>query len=160
MDSAEKELTILRDNKNKLLSLGILYPKYDNLIALTRFQEYLITGRCQALEGADGAYNLFEIECRTDMIIKKLEDISDKLEQIKENQYQLYYVMNEIQENQKELQTLFSNAFEDIHYTLSSIEQQGKEANFYLNEISKNSSLTAQTVDKALPTVFKLEALF
>ena len=148
LESTEEELQALQDNKNKLLSLGVLYPKYDNLIALTRIQEYLITGRCTVLDGPDGAYNLFETEYRSDLIIKKLDDISDKLEQIKENQYQLYYVVSEIQENQRNLHTLFSNAFTEITDALDDISQKGEKANEHLAEISRNSSLTAYNTAK------------
>lgn len=137
----EEELLTLYDNKNKLLSMGVLYPKYDNLVALTRFQEYFLTGRCQELEGADGAYNLFENEYRADLIINKLDDISEKLDQIKENQYQLYYVMEDIQKNQMHLQTLLSDAFNEITENLETIAAQGKEANAYLANISKNTKL-------------------
>lgn len=40
----------------------IIYPKYQELFPVSRFYEYLSTGRCRGLEGYGGAYNLYENE--------------------------------------------------------------------------------------------------
>lgn len=52
--------------------------------------EYLLSGRCDKLEGPDGAYNFYEMELRQNIIIAQLSNIIDNLEQIKNNQYSLY----------------------------------------------------------------------
>ena len=58
------------------------------------FFEYLSAGRCDALEGTYGAYNLYESECRANLIISQLNQIFESLEQIKKNQFTVY---NELQ---------------------------------------------------------------
>jgi hypothetical protein len=58
--------------------------------------EYLDSGRCSALEGPDGAYNLYESELRQNYIISKLDTIINQLDMIRENQYYLYTAMQDI----------------------------------------------------------------
>ena len=71
-------------------SLDIVFGKYRNLVALTRFYEYLLAGRCKTLEGADGAYNIYESEIRMDALITDMGQVLKKLDDIKKGQYLLY----------------------------------------------------------------------
>lgn len=86
-----------------LYSEDIIYPKYRNLVAISAINEYLMSGRCDKLEGPDGAYNLYEMELRQNIIIGQLSSIINNIEQIRNNQYSLYqelqksnYTINEI----------------------------------------------------------------
>lgn len=83
-------------------SIDLIYPKYRNLVAMCSIYEYFQSGRCDALTGHEGAYNIYESEVRFGMILTKLEDIGTKLDRIKENQSILYYAIdhgNRISEN-------------------------------------------------------------
>lgn len=90
LDNIEKQLTELNDLRVQLVELldkiyakGSIHPKYQhNYIASAMFYEYIDTKRCSALEGADGAYNLFENELRMNTIIGKLDVVIDKLDSI------------------------------------------------------------------------------
>ena len=84
---------------DKLYSVDVIYPKYHTLPALTSIYEYLVTGRCEELSGAHGAYNLYEDEIRKDTIISQLNTVIENLEQIKQNQYMLYEQVKGIQQN-------------------------------------------------------------
>ena len=84
---------------DKLYSVDVIYPKYHTLPALTSIYEYLVTGRCEELSGAHGAYNLYEDEIRKDTIISQLNTVIENLEQIKQNQYMLYEQEKGIQQN-------------------------------------------------------------
>ena len=84
---------------DKLYSVDVIYPKYRTLPALTSIYEYLVTGRCEELSGAHGAYNLYEDEIRKDTIISQLNTVIENLEQIKQNQYMLYEQVKGIQQN-------------------------------------------------------------
>lgn len=46
----------------ELYSSDIIYSKYQAPLPVSRFYEYLSSGRCSRLEGYDGAYNLYENE--------------------------------------------------------------------------------------------------
>ncbi|MBR4711255.1 MAG: hypothetical protein IKP10_04430 [Clostridia bacterium] len=77
----------------------VIYPKYRALPALTSIYEYLSSGRCSTLTGADGAYNLYETETRQNIIIGQLSAVIENLEQIRTNQYVLYQEMRRINES-------------------------------------------------------------
>lgn len=111
----------------QLYSENIIYPKYRNLVAISSIYEYLDSGRCEQLEGADGAYNIYEMEIRLDRIITKLDVIIVNLEQIRNNQFYLYSAINEL----KTKIDVVTNAI---------IENTNK-----LNEIEVNTAITAYT---------------
>jgi len=71
-------------------SQGVIFPKYRNIIAVSAFYDYLASGRCDSLEGASGAYNLYETELRQNIIIAQLSLILKNINSIKDNQYSLY----------------------------------------------------------------------
>ncbi len=92
-----EEINILKQNYqqtlgilNKLYSLNIIFPKYQGLVPICSFYEYFCSGRCNTLEGHEGAYNIYESELRQNLIIDKLDIVIDKLEQIESAQYMLY----------------------------------------------------------------------
>ena len=83
----------LNDSKRTLstyYSADVIFPKYRNLPALTSIYEYITSGRCAELAGANGAYNLYENELRQNTVIAQLNTIISNLEQIRQNQYTLY----------------------------------------------------------------------
>ena len=85
------------DIREKLYARNVMYPKYQNLPALTSIYEYFITGRCEELTGPHGAYNMYEDEMRKDTVISQLSTVIANLEQIKQNQYMLYQQVKTIQ---------------------------------------------------------------
>lgn len=95
---AEKQTMIQHSNAIQELekaldmhyNMGILFSKYRNLVAVATIDEYLQSGRCDTLEGSNGAYNLYEMELRQNIIIGQLTMVLDNIEQIRNNQYTLY----------------------------------------------------------------------
>lgn len=83
-------LLSLQKALHELYAQNVVYPKYRNIVAITTISEYLMSGRCSALEGSEGAYNLFESEIRQNIVINQLSVIIDNLEQIRNNQFMLY----------------------------------------------------------------------
>lgn len=123
----QKTLVDTQKELDLLYSKDIIYSKYRNIIAIASIYEYLDSGRCEQLEGADGAYNIYEMEVRLDRIITKLDVVINNLEQIKNNQYYLYSAINE-------LKPYIENTSKAI------IENTEK-----LNEIGVNTAVTAYT---------------
>ena len=96
MSKHNSALSTLETALEQLYAENIIFPKYRNFVAISAINEYLLSGRCDKLEGPDGAYNLYEMELRQNIIISQLSSILDDLEQIKNNQFSLY---NEIQKS-------------------------------------------------------------
>ena len=106
---AKRKLKILNQELTELISLyketkatldiyydkNIVFPKYRNLVAISSFHEYLSSGRCSCLEGHEGAYNIFEDEILHKIIIRKLDEVIEHLENIESNQYMLYSAIKE-----------------------------------------------------------------
>ena len=85
--------------REELYSFNIIYGKYRNIVAVSSFLDYFMSGRCETLDGSTGAYNLYEQESRTDIIINKMDIIIDKLDQIAENQFYIYNKICEVKDS-------------------------------------------------------------
>ena len=111
-----QQLAAVRSQKEKtmdalqlLYGRNIIYPKYRTIVPVTMFCEYMESGRCEALDGADGAYNKYEDELHMDLILDTLSSIksvlgrissqigsiSGQLKKIQQNQYLLYQELQE-----------------------------------------------------------------
>lgn len=109
----EQKIAILKTERGRILTkyheimasldkaykLNILHPKYQNIVAVCSLYEYVDSGRCTQLAGHEGGYNIFETEKRMNMICIKLDEVINKLNQIQENQQELYYVINNSNKN-------------------------------------------------------------
>lgn len=93
VDQHENTLRTLEKTLEIHYGSNVVFPKYRNMVAMTMINEYLMSGRCYELEGPNGAYNLYEMELRQNIIIGQLSSIITNLEQIRENQYSLYQEM-------------------------------------------------------------------
>lgn len=90
LNELRKTLISARD---RLYSADIIYVKYRDLVSISTIYEYFVSGRCSELEGKDGAYNLYESELRSNIIIDSLGQIASDLQQIKNGQFALYREM-------------------------------------------------------------------
>ena len=75
---------------------GVVFPKYHNLVAISSFYEYVCSGRCESLDGVNGAYNIYENEIRMNAVISQLSQVIEKLDAIKEGQYVLYSAISKV----------------------------------------------------------------
>lgn len=69
---------------------NIVFPKYRNMVMVCSLYEYVCTGRCDTLEGHEGAYNLLELEIRLDKIVTGLDRVIELLGRIQQSQYMVY----------------------------------------------------------------------
>lgn len=95
----DENKNLTKNTLNKFYEKDVIFPKYRNLPALTSIYEYILSGRCEELTGATGAYNLYEEELRKDIVIAQLNTIISNLEQIRQNQYMLYEEIKKVQRN-------------------------------------------------------------
>ena len=130
----------LRDSQMRLQTLysyGIVFPKYQNFVMISSIHEYICSGRCSTLEGHEGAYNILEMELRLDRIEGKLDNIIQKLNQIKDNQYTIYYA---IQEAKNQCSALVENSV-NIEKRLGELVTAGENTNATIDSLHKNSEI-------------------
>lgn len=139
IEEAEELLRKMIECRSKLYGYNVIFPKYQNWIAITTFYEYLMAGRCDMLEGTNGAYNLYETEIRANLVISQLSQIIESLEQVKANQYMLYSELKNINQNMETLNSSMSSALQ----TLNNISQNTEKMGTSLENISQNTDVIA-----------------
>lgn len=92
--SVEESLQQTRQALNSLYKMDIIHPDYRHIVALSSIYKYLDRGLCSELTGSHGAYNLFEEEVRFNIIYGKLDGIISRLDQINDNQRDVYDAIN------------------------------------------------------------------
>lgn len=84
------ELNTTMQNLSDLYAKNLLPAIYRNFIAVSTMYGYLETRRCTTVEGHGGIYDTYERDMQVNRIITKLDEISEKLDVIRENQHDLY----------------------------------------------------------------------
>ena len=129
--------------RNELYAAGIIFGKYQNAVALSSFYEYLMSGRCEKLEGTNGAYNLYESEVRANRVIEQLDTVIDSLNQIKANQYMMYSAMCSMKQELTQLNDTMNSALSAIY----NIENSASDAVIQLEGISQIGTTIAKNSD-------------
>jgi len=103
----------------KLYDLDIIYSKYRSIVPISRFCEYMESGRREKLQGADGMYDLYEQELIAKAIVgglgeinkniltmgEAILDVSRQLAGVQHNQMLLYNAINESNEIAKDIRS-------------------------------------------------------
>ena len=129
---AEKALRELYAVRKCLYDSGVIFPKYCNFVAISSFNEYLSSGRCTTLEGANGAYNIYESEIRADRVIEQLSEVVNSLHRIEKNQFLIYSAIQETNEQLRKLNSSMGEAIKEM-----------KEINIQTKDIANSSKVTA-----------------
>jgi hypothetical protein len=129
----KKTASILDD----MYSYDIVYVKYRSLIPICTFYEYLESGRCDSLEGAHGAYNLYENEIRLDTIINKLDVVISKLDEIMDNQRMLYDEMVRVKKENKKI----CKKLDNLSYDLQEIRNNSTIIEYNTRIASQNTEI-------------------
>ena len=124
-----------------LYNVGVIYPKYRHLIAVAMFCEYIQSGRCSELEGANGAYNLYETELRQNIIIDSLQKIISLLEDIKKTQYLIYGAMVESNRISTDTNYQLGIIQNEIIAGQQNVKASAELAAFYARETARNSRI-------------------
>ena len=143
LPNLNKALSESKAMLEQLYSADIVHPKYRGMAKICTIYDYIDTGRCYTLEGPDGAYNLFELELRSDRVIgelgnisNKLDTISNKLDIIAENQYTLFLALNEI--NSQLAKT--NEAINEVCLAVSGLKKAVSLNNYYAKLITFNTT--------------------
>lgn len=91
----KNKIAQIENTLSRFYNLGVIFPKYRNLVAVVTMHEYLMSGRCSQLTGPYGAYNLYESESRQNKIICDLGQIKSMLADIRDMQHAMYEAVRE-----------------------------------------------------------------
>ncbi|MBQ7563791.1 MAG: hypothetical protein IJT16_07350 [Lachnospiraceae bacterium] len=143
----EKELQTVEANArntkailDKTYELGVIHEKYrHNLPYICSIYEYFDTGRCNSLEGHEGAYNLLESDIKYNIILDRLDIIIEKLEEIKDNQRELYSSMSEINNNIKKMSNSVSTLSNKLDKGFERVEDAVERVEYNTELSTKNT---------------------
>ena len=135
IDLNNQTLLLLKNFYN----MGVVYPKYRSLVPISMFHEYLSSGRCSQLEGHEGAYNIYEMEIRMNVIISKLDEIIDRLDAIQNNQYMLYHAIQESNRTAKQV----CNTLVDCSNHLQNISANTEASMYFQQATALNATYIA-----------------
>ena len=152
IDADINEITKLLENQysclNSLLAPEIIFPKYNDLVAWTTFYEYFVTGRVEGLAGPNGAYNLYESELRSNIIISKMDVIISQLESIRDNQYVLFKSIQDVNRNIEGMSGKLNdliNVAMDSNQQLRQIKDTAQYINYNTERTAQYAKITATT---------------
>lgn len=137
--NAEKLYKKLYQIECSMYATNVIYEKYWDIEAVATFYDYLMSGRCTSLEGATGAYNLYERESRSDTMITKLSGIESALQRIEYSQYKIAAQLESINYSLKEMNDTMDAAYNAI----TDIRETGYSMAEYMKHISENSDVMA-----------------
>ena len=150
MEQLKNNKDALTDILNKIYDVDVIYPKYRHLVAVSSFHEYLESGRCEELEGTNGAYNIYEAESRTDHIIRKLDVMITKLDEIKDHiaavQHKLYKELVRVNENIEDLQNL-------VHFGIESVKSEMKAQTWHVKDLTHGVENLGGNLDKSFSQI-------
>ena len=139
IDELKSTLEKIIDALYQLYNKNVIYRKYRNGAAVSTFIDYLEAGRCSSLDGPDGAYNLYESELRTNLVMDKLDEIVNRLDTIKANQFYMY---DQISKANHRLESIQGELI--INNVLTAVGlAELSEANDKLDEINYNTKVTS-----------------
>lgn len=132
INSCEEKQEQTKTLLSRYYNMNYIYPKYRGIVPICTIYEYLESGRCFSLLGHEGAYNLYENELRMNMIIGKLDDIINRLDDISSTQRLL---AQEIKRS--------NSVIDGICRSLDNIEKNTALTQYYSNITATNTSYLA-----------------
>lgn len=150
------------DVLQQIYDKNIIFPKYRNLVMVCSLYEYICAGRCDTLEGHEGAYNILELEIRLDRVIVQLDRVISMLERISQNQYVIYTAIqdanqqsakilestHQMTERLQEIQIQNQHIIHGIQSNSLATEQQTAVLSQQITALQKTSALTAYQAER------------
>ncbi|MCL2576653.1 MAG: hypothetical protein FWE27_01190 [Defluviitaleaceae bacterium] len=129
---------------NELYNFNIIFPKYrGNIVPIANFCEYIGSGRCNSLEGHEGAYDIYENEVRLDRIIERIDVVIKSLDKIGETQCVLY---NAITESNR-MSRAIAHEIRGLDADMGKPSTSGTAAEFYSKEAAINQKILENIAD-------------
>ena len=126
-----------------LYALDVIFGKYRYFVAVASICEYFQSGRCDSLEGHEGAYNLYENELRQNIIIGQLSEVIRELQQIRNAQYLIYEAVNESNRILQNISSELNSINQNIITSSQNVVNRLGELKDSVDSSAKSSSMTA-----------------
>lgn len=120
--TVKAELDKTRNALVSIYGVGVIHKKYQNLVAIASFYDYLDTGRCFSLTGPGGAYAVYEEDLRFRRIETRLEIIINKLDEIISNQQYLGELMQDSNNTLHRIESINANMLNSTHRIDENVE--------------------------------------
>ncbi|MBE6959927.1 MAG: glycine zipper family protein [Ruminococcaceae bacterium] len=147
MSSVNAIISQTRAALDNLYAVNIIYIKYRSLIPISRFCEYLDSGRRTELEGTNGMYDLYEAELMGNQIVGGLHIVNENLDkmnlQIGALSNQLAYHLSSIQQNQVLLYEEVAKSNSVARDIASELKTMAGQQDRYMSSIQESAKLTA-----------------
>ena len=134
MDQSEQRL-------KDFYGLGIVGPKYHDMVAINTIYEYFQYERCSTL---GEAYNLLEEERARNLIILKLDRIISQLDSIRKNQYTIYTAI----QKGNDIASGISNSTRTLSKKMDNIERKNQDYKQELKKLQESSSVMAYNSER------------
>lgn len=152
-----------KDVLRRIYDQNIIFPKYRNIVMVCSLYEYICVGRCDRLEGGDGAYNILELEVRLDKIIVQLDRVISMLAHINQHQYTIYTAITDANQQSaqileatyqmanelKEIRASNRQIGEKLQSSIQATETQTTVLAQQLTALQNSSAITAYQVEMA-----------
>lgn len=125
----------------KVYAKNICFPKYRNMVAMFTIYEYICSGRTSTLEavnGDQGAYNLYEAEVMGNVVIAKLDEIIQRID----HYGQQFLLCRAIHETNNAVSRTVSSVNQLINQT-ALLNQQADNITAILQSIASTSAINA-----------------
>lgn len=124
----KKTLANIQANLRKLYDMGIVYQRFQNMVAVNTMREYVEMGLCEQLEGSNGAYAAYLQDLRAERICGSIEDLKkatvNALSQIEFNQGLLIHEVREIDGDIKMLEQSLKQNISGLNQKMQGIQRQ------------------------------------
>lgn len=135
----EANLHAAQDKLKSLYETKVIYPTFQNLIAIYQIREYLKMGICETLEGPTGAYAQYMLDVHTQKICTSINDMKDSIvSSIKTLGSSLWHMqgalVQEIQKTTHSLDEMRTTISSDLYNLSSDIKEMNSATTSQLDE--------------------------
>ena len=138
----ERNLEMLKQayqTEADLQSVLFVFPKYLDIVAVSKIYEYLVTGRVTSLTGANGAYTLYESEMRNNRT-PTLAGVSRKTENIVAREFTIYNALSSVSKIMNEIGQKTEAAVNELNTSnnTEAVEEYNRSADAFYSLIRED----------------------
>ena len=120
-----------------------LHPNYQGLLPISIIYGYFETGKCSQLQGHEGAYILYDDERIKNIIIDKLDFVSQQLNQLQGSMYYIGQALEECSSQLSSLEATSRQTLNSINTSNHNLQKQLGGMQNTLNSIDNNTANAA-----------------